>query len=114
MEIKTRKSHNIIIYDIIGDITIREVTPVTLHQHVKSQLEEGERNFLLNFENIDFIDSYGVGELIASFISISDLEGKLKITKMSQKIRYLFEVTAMVRVFEIFDDEEEAIKSFSN
>jgi len=114
MEIKTRESHNIIIYDIIGDITVREEIPVTLHQHVKSQLEVGERNFLLNFENIAFIDSYGVGELVASLYSISDLGGKLKITKMSQKIRYLFEVTGLVRVFEIFDDEEEAIKSFSN
>jgi len=112
VEIKTRKSHNIIIYDIIGEITRGEAT--SLHQHVKSQLEVGERNFLLNFEDIAFIDSYRIAELIASFISISNFGGKLKITKMSQKIRYLFEVTGMVRVFEIFDDEEEAIKSFSS
>jgi len=114
MEIKTRESHNIIIYDIMGDITRREEAAVPLYLHVKSQLKVGKRNFLLNFENISFIDSYGVGELIASFKSICDLGGKLKIMKMLQKIRYLFEVTALVRIFEIFDDEEEAVKSFSN
>jgi anti-anti-sigma factor len=112
MQIKTRESHNIIIFDIKGEVTRREETP--LHQHVKSQLEVGKRNFLLNFENIPFIDSYGVGELIASFKSIHDLGGKLKLMKLPPRIKLLFKITMIEKIFKICDDEEAAIKNFSN
>ncbi len=113
MEIKTRGLYNIIIYDIKGEIRLPKEDDITLHQHVKSQLEKGRRNFLLNFDKVDFIDSYGIGELIASFKSIHDLRGKLKLTQMHPRIRLLFKITALERIFEIFDDEETAIKNFS-
>jgi anti-anti-sigma factor len=112
MQIKTRESHNIIIFDIKGEVTRRAETP--LQQHVKSQLELGKRNFLLNFENIPFMDSYGVGELIASFKSIHDLGGKLKLMKLPPRIKLLFKITMIEKIFKIYDDEEAAIKNFSN
>lgn len=113
MEIKTRELNNIIIYDIKGEIRQSEEDDITLHQHVKSQLEKGKRNFFLNFNKVDSIDGYGGGQLIASFKSIHDLGGKLKLTKLPPRIQLLFQITMIERIFEIFDDEEAAIKSFS-
>jgi len=113
LEIKTRELTNIIIYDIKGEIRRSEEDDITLHQHLKSHLEKGKRNFLLNFDKTNFIDSYGVGELIASFKSIHDLGGKLKLTQMHPRIRLLFQITGLERIFEIYDYEEAAIKSFS-
>lgn len=113
MEVKTRERNNIIIFDIKGDIRRSEINIVTLHQQVKDQLKAGKINFLLNFEKVAYIDSFGVGELIASYKSIHDVGGKFKITKMPTKIRFLFKITMMEKIFEIFDEEETAIRSFS-
>jgi anti-anti-sigma regulatory factor len=59
------------------------------------------------------MDSHGVGELIASLHSIHYAGGKLKITNMPSIIQYMFKITALETVFEIFEDEETAIESFS-
>ena len=114
MQIKTRESHNIIIFDLEGEIR-GSMDATTLRQHLKSHLEEGKRNFLLNFDKVDFdLDDYGIGEIIASYKSIHDLGGKLKFTKLPPRIKSQFQILMLDRIFEIFGDEEEAVKSFSN
>jgi anti-anti-sigma factor len=85
---------------------------VTLHQLVKDQLDTGKRNILLNFRNVEFIDSFGVGEILASYISTHNLGGKLKIAKISKKLFLIFQVTMLTKVLEIFEDEEVALESF--
>ena len=97
MVIEIRKINNIIIYDIKGEIRIREEMPVILHDHVKNQLERGIRYFLFNLENVKYIDSFGVGQLIGSLTSIMNVGGKLKLTKLIPRIRFIFEVTGLVR-----------------
>ncbi|NIO49493.1 MAG: STAS domain-containing protein [Candidatus Aminicenantes bacterium] len=113
MELKTREIDNIIIFDLEGEFR-GPVDATTLRQHLKSHLEEGKRNFLLNFDKIDLIDDHGMGAVTASFISIYELGGKLKFTKLPPRIKCLFQIGKLDRIFEIFDDEEAAIKSFSN
>jgi len=114
MAITIRGLENASIFDIEGDMKRPAVGDVvTLHQFVKKQLEDGKRNLLLNFEKVDFIDSFGVGELLSSFVSTQNVGGKLKLVKISKKVRFLFEVTGIIKLFEVFDDEEEATKSFS-
>jgi anti-anti-sigma factor len=85
---------------------------VTLHQLVKDQLDVGKRNILLNFKDVEFIDSFGVGEILASYISTHNLGGKLKIAKISKKLYLVFQVTMLTKVLEIFDEEELALNSF--
>ena len=85
MEIHAREKDNIVIFDIEGEIRRSDVTDVTLHQLVKDQLDVGKRNILLNFKDVEFIDSFGVGEILASYISTHNLGGKLKIAKISKK-----------------------------
>ena len=88
------------------------MTDVTLHQLVKDQLDVGKRNILLNFKDVEFIDSFGVGEILASYISTHNLGGKLKIAKISKKLYLVFQVTMLTKVLEIFDEEELALNSF--
>ena len=114
LKIETREINNIIILDIEGEIRRSWEETTTLHQHVKNYLKEGKRNFILNLNKVEFMDSYGVGELLACLKSIHDLGGRLKLLKLPPRIMLLFKITGLVRIFEIFDDEEEAIKSFSN
>lgn len=113
MEINTREKTDVVIFDIEGEIRRSDITDVTLHQLVKDRLDEGKRNILLNFQNVDFIDSFGVGEILASYISTHNLGGKLKIAKISKKLYLVFQVTMLTKVLEIFDEEEIALDSFN-
>lgn len=112
MEINAREKENVVIFDIEGEIRRSDVTDVTLHQLVKDQLDVGKRNILLNFRDVEFIDSFGVGEILASYISTHNLGGKLKIAKISKKLYLVFQVTMLTKVLEIFDEEELALNSF--
>jgi anti-sigma B factor antagonist len=112
MEIHAREKKDVIIFDIEGEIRRSDVSDVTLHQLVKDQLDGGKRNILLNFSNVEFIDSFGVGEILASYISTHNLGGKLKIAKISKKLYLVFQVTMLTKVLDIFDDEELALQSF--
>lgn len=112
MEIHAREKDDVIIFDIEGEIRRSDVCDVTLHQLVKDQLDGGKRNILLNFKNVEFIDSFGVGEILASYISTHNLGGKLKIAKISKKLYLVFQVTMLTKVLDIFDDEELALQSF--
>jgi anti-anti-sigma factor len=112
MEISAREKNAVIIFDIEGEIRRSDVSDVTLHQLVKDQLDTGKRNILFNFKDVEFIDSFGVGEILASYISTHNLGGKLKIAKISKKLYLIFQVTMLTKVLEIFEDEEVALESF--
>lgn len=113
MEITTRDTGDIVVFDIKGEIRRTNIAETTLHEVVKSQLERGRRNILLNLESVDFIDSFGVGEMLASFTSTQNLGGKIKLTRISKKLGVVFKITWLDHVFEVFDDEAAAVQSFS-
>jgi anti-anti-sigma factor len=113
MDIKIRELDDVVIIDIGGDIRQYEVKGSSLYQHVKDQLQAGKLNILINFANVDYIDSLGVGDLLSSYVSTKNLGGKIKLLKVSPKIQLIFQVTLMDRLFEFFEDEEAAIQSFS-
>jgi anti-anti-sigma factor len=112
MQIKSREKNDVIIFDIEGEIRRSDIIDLTLHQMVKDQLDVGKRNILFNFKDVEFIDSFGVGEILASYISTHNLGGKLKIAKISKKLFLVFQVTMLTKVLEIFDNEEVALESF--
>lgn len=113
MEFEIREINDIVIYDIKWEFKIIEEMPTSLHENVKSQLEKGKRNFLFNLEDVKYLESLGLGLLVGSLISVSNLGGNLKLINLAPKLRLLFEVTGLIKVFEIVDDEETAIKNFS-
>lgn len=112
MVIDKRDKNNVVIFDIEGEIRRSDITDVTLHQLVKDELELGRKQILLNFEKVDFIDSFGVGEILASYISTHNLGGKLKLARISKKLFLIFQVTMLTKVLDIFDEEDLALRSF--
>jgi len=112
MVIKTREHGAVVIFDIEGEIRRSDMMDATLHQLVKNQLDSGKRNILLNFEKVNFIDSFGVGEILASYISTQNLGGKFKLAKISKKLYLIFQVTMLTKVLEIHENEDSALKSF--
>jgi anti-anti-sigma factor len=112
MVITTREFGDVAVIDVDGDIRRSQVATTTLHQVIKSRLEAGKRNFILNFEKMDFIDSYGIGEIIASYHSINSLGGELKLARISKKLRVVFEITKLNDILEVTDSLEAALESF--
>ena len=113
MALTIREVGDVIIFDIDGDLTLTTIEEIGLHRSVKEMLGKGKANFLVNFFGVPFMDSTGVGELLASFVSVQNAGGRLKLEKINPKILLVFKITGIIRLFEIFEDEETAIKSFS-
>jgi anti-anti-sigma factor len=112
MQITTQDADDVVVFYVNGEIRRTHLNETTLHQVVKSQLERGRRKILLNLEKVDFIDSFGVGEILASYTSTQNLGGKIKLTRISKKLDLVLKITGLSRVFEVFDDEDAALRSF--
>lgn len=113
MEINLREKQGITILDVEGEIRRSESSDISLHQIIKEQLDQNKRKFLLNLDKVEFIDSFGVGEILASYISTQNVGGSLKLTNISKKLSLVFQVTMLSKVLDIFSDEQKALESFS-
>jgi anti-sigma B factor antagonist len=67
----------------------------------------------LNFRDVDYIDSSGLGELVSAFTSIRSQGGELKLLNLSKRVRSLLQITRLLTVFDVTDDEATSVKSFS-
>lgn len=114
MFIALRESDGIVILDITGEISRTHAVAITLHTVVKSQVEQGRTNILLNLEKVDFVDSFGIGELLASYISIQNSGGRMKLIGVPRKVDVLFRIVGLDRVFESFRSESSALQSFAD
>jgi anti-sigma B factor antagonist len=112
MIIKTREIDNIVVFDVEGEIRRTETAQETLHSLVEAQLDRGRRNVLLNLGGVEFIDSFGVGQILASYISTQNLGGRLKLCKISHKLLLIFQITMLTKVLEIHEDCDRALESF--
>lgn len=112
MQIKTRDERNVVILDILGDFTLVFQSEVRLDKVIKDKVESGEKNFLLNLKDMVFLDSSGIGEIVASLIFVQKSGGNLKITNISDKVMLIFKYSRLTDIIEIFDDEKEALQSF--
>jgi anti-anti-sigma factor len=111
----TRQINDVVVFDIEGEIRYPPADmETTLHLLVKSQLDRGARKILFNFKDVKYIDSFGVGELVASYISTQSLGGKLKLTGVSGRIELLLKITSLWRFFNPQPTEETALKSFAD
>ena len=112
MVIQTREVKDIVVFDIQGEIRRADGMQTSLHSLVKAHLDRGKRNVLLNLHGVDFIDSFGVGEILASYISTQNLGGKLKLCRISQKLLLIFQITMLTKVLDIQEDCDCALESF--
>lgn len=113
MQITTQERSGVTVLYVSGEISRLHVKGQTLHQAVKEQLEQGKRNILLHLGEVEFIDSLGVSEILASSASTQNLGGKFKLAQISRKLDYVLMVTGLKRVLDIFDNETSALQSFA-
>jgi anti-sigma B factor antagonist len=108
--VKCRRLDDVVILDISGRITLGEGA-VTLRDALQKLLNAGERKLVMNLEDVDYIDSAGLGELVTSFTVVRSQGGQLKLLKLTHRIHDLLQITKLLTVFDAFESETEAIKS---
>ena len=112
MKVATRQVDGVTILDLSGRITLGEGS-VTLRDAVHDVLAKGSKKILLNLENINYIDSSGIGELVSGFTSVRNSGGELKLLNLTKKVHDLLQITKLYTVFDVKDDEAAAVKSFT-
>lgn len=111
MNIASKEVDGVTVLQPKGKITIG-VGDVALRDSVGAALTAGSRKLLIDLHEVSMIDSSGIGELVAAYTTVTNRGGKLKLLKLSPKVNDILQVTQLVSVFEIYDDEAEAIQSF--
>ncbi|HEX8266262.1 MAG TPA: STAS domain-containing protein [Pyrinomonadaceae bacterium] len=111
LSINERQAGDVTVLDMSGRITIGEGS-VALRTAIRRLLEEGKKKILLNLGGVGYIDSSGIGELVSSFTAINKEQGQLKLLKLTQKLRDLLAITKLLTVFDVYDDEQEALNSY--
>ncbi|MFQ5669459.1 MAG: STAS domain-containing protein [Acidobacteriota bacterium] len=111
MKAKARKIGRVTVVDIVGKITIGS-GDVVLRETVQRLFDEGERMLVLNLNGVSYMDSAGIGELVACHKRALEKGGELKLLNPSGKVYDLLQLTKLDEVFETFKDEKEALVSF--
>ena len=112
MTASTRLVGGVTIVDLRGRIVLGEAS-TGLRDLVQNLAIEGIKKILLNFRDVDYIDSSGLGELVSAFTSIRSQGGELKLLNLTKRVRSLLQITRLLTVFDVTDDEATSVKSFS-
>jgi len=109
----SRSAGDVVVFDIEGEFTRLNQALPTLGELVKLKLNAGKDKILLNFERTGFVDSYGVGDLLACFISTQNGGGVFKLCRISVKLALIFKITELDKVLAIYPTEEAALEAFA-
>jgi anti-sigma B factor antagonist len=107
---------------IVGDVCVLKLDgkfmaggdSFFLREKIKNILSMGIQKLLIDMDSVPYIDSTGVGFLVTSHTSLTSDGGHLKLLRVKPKVLEVFKVMNLLSIFEIFDDEETAMKSFED
>jgi anti-sigma B factor antagonist len=112
MQIEQRSSGDVIVLDLKGKVTLGEGDEL-LKDKVNSLVNQGHRKIVLNLAEVPYIDSAGLGEIVRTYTTVSRQGGSLKLLNLTKRITDLLSITKLLTVFETFETEDEAVRSFS-
>jgi anti-sigma B factor antagonist len=112
MQIDQRTTGDVTILDLKGKITLGEGDEL-LKDKVNSLVNQGFKKIILNLAEVPYIDSAGLGEIVRTYTTVSRQGGSLKLLNLTKRITDLLAITKLLTVFETFDAEGDAVKSFS-
>jgi anti-sigma B factor antagonist len=109
----TRQVEGVSIVDLRGRIDFGDGS-TRLREILSDLVTSGTKKVLLNMKNVDFVDSSGIGEMVRGHVQLAKIGGQLKLVNLSNHVNMLLHVTRLNKVFEIFDNELDGIKSFAS
>jgi len=112
MNIDERAVDGVTILDLNGKMLIGEGDEM-LREKINSLVENGHQKIVLNLAEVPYVDSAGLGEIVRCYTTVSRKNGELKLLNLTKRIQDLLSITKLLTVFDTFDEEADAVKSFS-
>ena len=111
VKITTRQVGDVTVVDAAGRITLGDGAS-TFRDTVKDLLAGGQKKLLLNLAEVSYIDSSGIGELVSGFTTVTNQGGQVKLLNLTKRVQDLLQITKLYTVFEVFEDEATAVRSY--
>jgi anti-sigma B factor antagonist len=111
LDLKERQAGDVTILDLSGEVRIGD-SSVALRDSIRNLADQGKKKVLLNLGGVKYIDSSGIGELIANYTTLKRGGGQLKLLNLTDRVQNLLVITKLLTVFDAYEDEAEALKSF--
>jgi anti-sigma B factor antagonist len=111
LKLETRQVGDVVVVDADGRITLGEGA-ILFRDKLAQLREKGDLKILLNLGGVSYLDSSGLGELVSGYNAILAEDGILKLMGLNRRLQDLLQITKLYTVFEVFEDEAEALRSF--
>ena len=111
LQIVEEEVNGVAVLKLVGRITLGEESS-QLRAKLKEMLSEGKTRMVLDLGDVTYIDSAGLGTLVAGFTSAQNQGASLKLAALTHRFREQLNITKLVTVFDVFDSVEDAVKSF--
>jgi anti-sigma B factor antagonist len=112
VKLTTRQVGNVSVIDVAGRITLGEGS-AALRETLRDMVAKNQNKILLNLGEVTYIDSSGIGELVSGYTTVTNTGGQLKLLNLNKRVKDLLQITKLYTVFEVKEDEADAIRSFS-
>lgn len=112
MDTKIRHVDGVTVLDLSGRITMGDASG-KLRSAVQDAVAAGSKKILLNLADVNYIDSAGLGELVSAYTTVKNGGGDLKLVHLTKKVQDLLVITKLLTVFDVKENEKEAIQAFS-
>lgn len=113
MQIEERVAGDVTLLDLKGKLTLGEGDEI-LKDKINSLVLQGRLKIVLNLADVPYVDSAGLGEVVRTFTTISRQGGSLKLLNLTKRITDLLAITKLLTVFETYDNEADAVRSFAS
>jgi anti-sigma B factor antagonist len=112
MQIQERQVGDVMILDAVGKMTLGDGDPL-FKDKIHSLVHRGHTNVVLNLAGVSSLDSAGIGEIVASYTTLNRAGGRLGLLHLTKRIHDLLAITKLLSVFETYETEAEALRSFT-
>jgi anti-sigma B factor antagonist len=113
MHITERTVGDVMVVDVAGRVTLGEGGDTVLKDKLRSLVQQGRLKLLLNLADVAYVDSAGLGAIVQSYTTVTNQGGSLKLLNLTKRIKDLLTITKLITVFDTYDNEAEAVTSFS-
>ena len=113
LKISQREVDGVTVVALDGRIVLGEES-TALREKIKSLLAEGKKKIVLNMAEIKYIDSAGLGTLVAAHLSAKNQGASVRLCHLGKKFHDVMQVTKLLTVFDVYDTEEAAVSSFQS
>ena len=112
VKLTIRQVGDVTVMDAAGRITLGEGAS-TFRDSIRDLAAKGDKKILVNLSGVTYLDSSGIGELVAGYTTITNAGGKLKLVNLTSKVQNPLQTTKLYTVFDVFENEADGVKSFA-